>query len=391
MQAPYLTQSHNRYSYVMNNPMNYVDPTGYAWLDSNWRTVASVAVNFVLPGSGAVFGSLANSLLAKVITGMISGGIQSGSLKGALTGGLGAGMFHGIGSHFGDAAFANDFSSSTGKFKGFAGTSLTGGQFASKVAAHAVDGGVLGVLNGGKFGHGFASAGVTEALNPAIAAMTEFSAGQYVASMVVGGTTSVIAGGKFANGAVTASFQLAFNHGKTAFRQRGNRYFAMQLELTFRRPELQSLWHAMAAKLNYAFAAMVGSSAGSFIPDTAIETLDIAGQKLMEHNEARFSSILSGSFGDGRTGRTFDNWLVYDEQGALQRFHDSGCAGGCEFYITSRTAAFAAHYYGVGPAMIGPQANILKSWDRPMIFTNFDDRAHLGFQMIDVEHKALGR
>ncbi len=211
VQAPFNSQSHNRYSYVMNNPMNYTDPSGYAWIDSNWRTVASIAINFFLPGSGLV--GAANGLLAKVITGMISGAVQTGSLKGALTGGFGAAMFHGIGQKFSDLAEAN--AGKSGLVKGtasYAGKGgLTGPQFAAKIAAHATAGGVMGVLNGGKFGHGFASAGLVEAVNPALAGLSEPS--MIAASIVVGGTSSVIAGGKFANGAVTASFQLAFNHG----------------------------------------------------------------------------------------------------------------------------------------------------------------------------------
>ena len=206
VQAPFNSQSHNRYSYVMNNPMNYVDPSGYAWIDSNWRTVASIAINFFLPGSGLV--GAANGLLAKVITGMISGAVQTGSLKGALTGGLGAAMFHGIGQHFKGVAEGNQCTAASNN--DFMGTGLSGAQFASKVVAHATAGGVMGVLNGGKFGHGFVSAGFVEAVNPALAGMSKPS--MIAASIVVGGTSSVLAGGKFANGAVTASFQLAFNH-----------------------------------------------------------------------------------------------------------------------------------------------------------------------------------
>ena len=85
----------------------------------------------------------------------------------------------------------------------------------AKVAAHAAAGGTLNTLQGGKFGHGFLSAGVTEALSPAIgAASSGGGAGGVVAgtvaSAVVGGTVSELSGGKFGNGAMTGAFSYAF-------------------------------------------------------------------------------------------------------------------------------------------------------------------------------------
>src|SRR5690606_11561128 len=36
VQSPYVSQSHNRYSYVWNNPLRYVDPTGYCTAGDDW-------------------------------------------------------------------------------------------------------------------------------------------------------------------------------------------------------------------------------------------------------------------------------------------------------------------------------------------------------------------
>jgi len=90
------------------------------------------------------------------------------------------------------------------------------GASVAKVAAHAAAGGTLNVLQGGKFGHGFLSAGVTEALSPAIGAASSGGGasgviGGTVASAVVGGTVSELSGGKFGNGAATGAFQFLFN------------------------------------------------------------------------------------------------------------------------------------------------------------------------------------
>lgn len=211
VQAPELSQSFNRYSYVMNNPMNYVDPSGYSWLSDNWRTIASIAISFYMPGILTGAFETMSAVTAKVLTGMTAGAVQTGSLKGALQGGFSAAMFAGIGGHFDSVAEAN---MAHGPVKGaVAGTGLTGAQFGAKIAAHAAAGGVMGVLQGGKFGHGFASAGLGEALSPVTMRVGGSPGRTFVIGVVVGGTSSVIAGGKFGNGATTAAFQWAFNHG----------------------------------------------------------------------------------------------------------------------------------------------------------------------------------
>ena len=75
--------------------------------------------------------------------------------------------------------------------------------------------GALNALQGGKFGHGFVSAGFTEALSPAVGQIPGEGFGPVLArtavSAAIGGTTSKLAGGSFANGAQTGAFQQLFN------------------------------------------------------------------------------------------------------------------------------------------------------------------------------------
>ena len=70
------------------------------------------------------------------------------------------------------------------------------------------------MFQGRNFGHGFASAGVTQAFAGSIDGIDEgqrFSPKRIVAAAVIGGTSSSITGGKFSNGAVTGAFSRAFN------------------------------------------------------------------------------------------------------------------------------------------------------------------------------------
>jgi hypothetical protein len=97
------------------------------------------------------------------------------------------------------------------KGTGFLGSGLKAGRFAQKVLAHATAGGVISVLEGGKFGHGFVSAGVAEAGASTIDANLHSSFAKVAASAMVGGSVSYLAGGKFGNGAATGAMQMAFN------------------------------------------------------------------------------------------------------------------------------------------------------------------------------------
>lgn len=79
----------------------------------------------------------------------VAGAISSGSIEGGVYGAFSAGVFQGIGGHFEGLRSA----SSTG--------TLSAAQTVAKIGSHAIAGGIMSCLQGVKFGHGFASAGVT--------------------------------------------------------------------------------------------------------------------------------------------------------------------------------------------------------------------------------------
>jgi len=165
-------------------------------------------------------------------TGFISGGIATGSLKGALLGAFSGAAFYGIGQQFKalsngnidkwNAASAAEAGSIMDGLHTFGGIELTSGQIAGQIASHAATGGVTSALAGGKFGHGFFSAGVTKGIGGTYLpggnnlVSGQIAKGAFISS-VIGGTTSVISGGKFTNGAKTGAFQYLFNQVSKAY------------------------------------------------------------------------------------------------------------------------------------------------------------------------------
>ncbi|KZN60880.1 hypothetical protein [Pseudoalteromonas luteoviolacea] len=150
------------------------------------------------------------------------GGSPSQALKAGVIGGLTAQAFYEIGQHFNSLGANNleQFGSVEGaKAAGlmeFGGNMLTSGQVAAQITSHALVGGVSAVASGGKFGHGFISAGVTKGAGGAFlpgGRGLEFHqiAQGTVISAVIGGTVSEITGGKFANGARTGAMQYVLN------------------------------------------------------------------------------------------------------------------------------------------------------------------------------------
>ena len=94
VQAPQNSQALNRYSYAMNNPLSFTDPSGYFLkrLVKRWgRLITAMVLGVVLPGSQGIlvtWFNVTNVYLQAAITGFVAGAITSGNLKGAVVGAL---------------------------------------------------------------------------------------------------------------------------------------------------------------------------------------------------------------------------------------------------------------------------------------------------------------
>jgi hypothetical protein len=168
IQAPQNSQNYNRYSYVLNNPMSYTDPSGFIFkrlfkaIGSNRFLSGLISIGlYFVPGCGNWCTVAFNAATTYAVT---------GSLKAASIG-------------------------------AFVGLVSPGGFGTGAFLARGVLGGFASTLQGGKFGHGFIAAGASGAANGI------GNVGlRILASAVIGGTVSKVTGGKFANGATSAAF-----------------------------------------------------------------------------------------------------------------------------------------------------------------------------------------
>ncbi|AMS31800.1 hypothetical protein AEM42_04195 [Betaproteobacteria bacterium UKL13-2] len=145
IQAPYLLQNYNRYSYVMNNPLSLTDPSGFSWW-TRWRKpiLAIAAAAIIGPWVGnqvmwALAPTSANAAMIGAIAGgaaggFAAGGILGGNIQSALTGALTGAISGGVAGHFG-----NNYS-------------------LARVGAETLAGGVTSAIRGGSFRDGMRSA-----------------------------------------------------------------------------------------------------------------------------------------------------------------------------------------------------------------------------------------
>lgn len=298
IQAASNTQSFNRYSYLLNNPLNATDPSGY-FLKKLWNKVrpfvgAIVGVALVYFTGGLASSWFAASWYGAATAGAIAGAAGAAAnggniLRGALTGGVSGAAFFGVGQYFRGLSKLNLQKLSQGgigSLHSFGGNILTSSQIAGQIFAHASVGGVLSSLQGGQFGNGFISAGFTKGVTGS--GLTEYGSssgalvGETFAAAVVGGTVSEMTGGKFINGAQTAAFGYLFNEATTRMMNYANN---MRNEYIKSRPPAtaEQVTNSMKANARYSIQN-IGETAG------AINKVSVAAIPIIAVNPELWSS-----------------------------------------------------------------------------------------------------
>jgi RHS repeat-associated protein len=198
-------QAWNRYSYVANNPLAFIDPNGYSWLSSFFHAIGTffnrtfgvlfrefpiLGNLFELAAMVAICGpafSVCSAVVAGLSTTFVAG-VTSGNLGYALKAGLIAGV----------TAIANfavgTLAQGVGGMEGY----LLG------AAGHALVGCVSAIASAGNCGPAALAGGISSLSRGFTNGYGGFAG--LVMNAVVGGLASVAGGGKFANGAVTAAF-----------------------------------------------------------------------------------------------------------------------------------------------------------------------------------------
>jgi RHS repeat-associated protein len=239
-------QAYNRYAYVRNNPLTLTDPSGFSiWgkvkhgVSSAWHHATHAIEHFGSQGAELAMrwtdvGQLTYHIDAVLPYEVAEVGVTIGSAfcTYGYAGCVAAGTYvndraHGMspedsfraGGIAGASAYA--FSQVGGQFQStpaqaFSTMPLDAAAVysAESIVTHGVVGGVMSVLQGGRFGDGFVSAGLSTGLS--LTTLDQGTnwydvAGRIAVAAAAGGTVSELTGGKFANGAVTAAFEQAFN------------------------------------------------------------------------------------------------------------------------------------------------------------------------------------
>lgn len=191
VQNPGSTQGLNRYTYAMNNPLKYTDPSGEIFIIDDILIGAAIGavVGVITNGVNntmhdqAFFQGAGKAALWGGIAGALSGGI--GGVASGITGAtaLEVGIFQAIGHGWANMGMAmlqgNDpfVGLATGIGSSAAGSLMQNTHWSLQVLSGGVIGGTVSELTGGNFMDGFSSGLITAGLNHAMHSLLESDGG----------------------------------------------------------------------------------------------------------------------------------------------------------------------------------------------------------------------
>ena len=198
VQAPDFTQSLNRYTYCLNNPLSLTDPTGYSWFSDNWKSIVASVVGITV---SALTMGITSGVTAAIIAGAAGG--AAGALTGALLNGA----------NIGQIAKQTFLGAFWGAASGFLNFASADENLLLSLFKHTFSEGWLEGIQGGSMFHGFMMGAVSSTGGHFIDkyAQSLGRVGEITANAVLSGTVSELGGGKFANGAITGAYSIMFN------------------------------------------------------------------------------------------------------------------------------------------------------------------------------------
>lgn len=210
VQAPDLLQNFNRYSYALNNPLRYTDPSGEEITTAGW--VVLWIAGAVLASEGNQYWRIVGQVMMMYagyqvgLAGVQEAGITSAGASKAAAAGF-SGFASGLVTSGGDVGMALQEGLFAAMTAGV-GSTLKGAEL---VVAHALLGCARGMASGGECGPSALAAAAGKIMTLQISGLTLPDPAELVATTIAGGTAAVIGGGKFANGAAQAAFGYLFN------------------------------------------------------------------------------------------------------------------------------------------------------------------------------------
>ncbi len=188
----------NPYSYCLNNPVSFVDPTGYSIGFFDIVKGLMMATVTIASGGSAL------AAIPLIVTFSVTDGMYA-QAKGANVNILKDFVLPSVGFHM----------LSAGSSKVIGTTFGSPGKNAireiARASAHGVSSGTIRLAQGGKFEHGFIS-GFASSLSGSIISFSRNPLINVAITSTIGGTSEVLGGGKFVNGAITSAYTYLFNH-----------------------------------------------------------------------------------------------------------------------------------------------------------------------------------